>query len=1510
MSLEPGGRADKYGNVYECFFLASLMLRLIMGNLRSITVESLDTNKDSAEYIAVDNKGISYYYQCKLSNALNDKWRICDLKNHDVFNRARNIIESSPNNRYVFVSALGYGELSELCKRARTNSSLQQFKDFQLTNDKIRTTWKDCAVQLGLDLSSETDTEKLLMILSKCDFETVPYGPESRRELSSRVQLLFMGDGDGAREELEHYINSNHRFGSPITADEIISVMAKRGYPFRKHMFGEGNVPLINGLNETFINSFRPINGTVIHRTETDKIMEEISKGNSVILHGRAGYGKSGCVYELVNKLKENNTLFLALKLDQIVPKISSDSYGKDLGLSQSPVHCLHNISARKNCVLILDQLDALRWTSHHSASALAVCKTLISEAKYLNEKDGGRISLVFITRTFDLENDAGLKNLFTENENAPSWWSKIEIGALSRSDVIGVIGDEYNRLTLKLQKLLLTPSSLYIWTTLADDSSARDITTPFELMVKWWYQIQTNCQNSGINKADITALRDQIVTAIEHRPNSRIPKQRFVDSQKELQALISNGLLIENDSSVSFSHQSFLDHFAVENMINKIYDELNVVDVIGHLDEQTPYVRYRLLRVLQTLIVDEDYFIKVSSDILGSDKVRHYFKCAVFEVIGQCEHPYDALLDFAHCYFINSDWHSYVCRTVYHGHQPYIESLDKYGRYDWSSKEGLELLYSINSQAQNFIIEKIKPLCFQTKELDKDIYFVLGQNCQNDSHSFLELRLEMLKKHPDFWSMVWNLLDLSSQSPNMIPVIKLIINDIDLIHDNLYFGKEDSITTYSKLYYHEIIDELLPVICEKTMQFNPRWPNDEYNEKYSHWVKSGYNSHIARNIVELAKAGLCEFAVKEPEAFMSFAEKFDGRKSVVYYEILAEAVYNLSTDYSDFAVSWLFSNPKEREDHIFIYTKNAKNYLSLTKKTIEKFSPFCTENNFKSLEKMILHWSDPHERMMEIYNSRLTINSTKQNEPVYYSYWGHLQKELLPCLDEARTSKETKQLIGVLNRNKWIRVPFYNQGWSVSVTDVVSPVHSKAGKLSDKTWLKIISVPNSRMRNDVPRKSENEYSIETSHNAFSNSFSEQAKHDPERFARLSLKFPQECFSKYITSAIHALYEHDVNVPGVDFSLTLEVVKHFLSHSDSKVTMEILRLIEKRAIEDWPDEILTFVCDSAINSPHPSPDFSVYAKNVEKTPHSLFINSMNSVRGRAIGAISQLLWNHNNLAERFKPVIESAVNDPNEAVRFFSLTGAYPYCNLDRDFCIKILKKLIQNEPCILGHPDIWEIICLDYPNNSEFYVGHLIKACCSGIDELDATAAGYLCALSVYYDFKIAEQLYRIPLNAKQIERVCLQAVFSFNNDKFNQRSKAILMHYLDEEHFGSLAFNKLFLDKSIDIDRDEELLNKIICSKPKEQMVNRFLKYINEQKCDISKYANTLQTLCEELSAAKDRYDRYSTMNDLVKCIIKLLDNNKQKLTIKAQCLNMLDNIYKSCYNMSFSQIFDNMD
>lgn len=1513
MSLEIGGRADKYGNEYENQYLTRLFLRIVKGDYKSVIVEPLGENRNSVEYIATDANDFVWHYQCKASNLNRKSWSIDNLNSHKVFNRSKAIINQSEKNKYVFVSPLHYGQLEELCNRARTNSSVEEFLNYQLNNIDIKAAFNDCSKCYELDINDPIQCSELVNILSKSYYEIQPRGIENVLDLNEHVGMLFMGDSNSARCMLENYVNSTSQYGVSITARDIIAFMESGGFNIRNNLYSENITVKLTELNQMFYNSFQPINQTLFHRNETKTIIENIKLGKSIIIHGKAGAGKSGCVQDIINELEKDNILYLALKLDKHIPNISPDNYGKDLGLNQSPVYCLHNLSAKKKCVLILDQLDSLRWTNQHSSTALDICKQMVAQARMLNTCDEGQISIVFITRTFDLENDAGLKSIFSSTGDKNISWAKTQIDILPKDDAKNIVGTRFDSLSHKLQTILQVPSSLYIWTQLNDNIKSEAFATPSELMDKWWQQILERCIASGLTAERTTTFKNTLVSQMDRSSVLSIPIRAFSDYKTEIDALVSNGLLIESDGKISFTHQSFLDHFAISDMLAEIYSGKDILDLIGDLSEQTPTIRYRILRILQSILdADNDYFIKISEDILNSDSVRHYFKCAVFEVLGQSDFPSISLLDYAYSYYNSSEWCDYVYNVVYLGHAAYIMNLDSRS-FDWLSDKGLVLLRSINTKFQCFVLDKIKPLTSLDGKEDLKIYNILCHDCSEDGEEMLALRLEIFERNPELLETFWGVSHLiDSDSLNLIPILKLMVKNNDKLKRHIYFGSEEKIKTYAEAHYHDIIRELLPVVCDKTKHFNPRWPNYEYGDEYNSWTRERYNERVCREIVNILKISLAQFAKQTPKQFINFISDFKHQNSVVYYEICSWAIYSLDINYSDFAVSWLYTDPN---NHFFIYTGNQDDYLSTTKKIIEKFSHYCSILEFQKLESIILNWKDPVKRMIDIYQCRMDTNRKKNWNSVYYAFWGYLQKELLPFLDNDRTSKKSKDLIEVLNRNSWIRIPHYTCGFSCGpAKNVVSPIDGKTDSISDKRWLEIISTPDGKMSEHFSKKETAKSYIEANHHSFSSSLLVQAKKEPIRFAKLLSLFPKDCYSGYVANVINALYNHDENLPKVDFTIICDVIRRFINTNDINVIKEILRLIGKRSEEMWPQDILQFVCNMAINSKKLTD--SIVIKRDEKpsdiSPHTLLTYAINSVQGSALESMGDLLWKHAEMSAQFKPIIHQVCLDKNDYIRFSVMFCLLPLFSTDKDFAITTFMELINKDIRTLGFHGAWEIISRDFQNNGDFYSVKFFEACDSNIKELEDDIAGLLCAAAIYYDNTLLDAMFSKKLTEKQVNKVCYQATHSFNQEEYHKISKEVLLHYISIEEYEINAFGRLFFDNCLEIDRDEEFLIKLMNSKQSPHQLHAFLEFVNKQDYDISKYAHVLKHICEGVSSNRDEWDKRMITDDIIKCIIKIFDKNKYNTQVKNICLDMWDDLYRK--NLTsikpFAQIFDNMN
>lgn len=1500
MSLEPGGRADKYGNKYENCYLAKLLLRLVKEKLTSVTVEPLGINSDSVEFISEQKDGIINYYQCKASNTTHSSWSISDLRKYKVFERSKRIIYDNTKNRYYFISPRP-SELNELCKRARTNSSSEDFKNFQLTNNTIRRMFNDCIVEFGFDKNNPSATAETVSLLSHCFFEQYVTGTEAEQDLEGYISEIFTGNASVIRVLLEQYANDTGHYGIKITAKDIIDYLEKKDIHVRSYQRKKTILNRIHVLNNTYWDHYPAIHENLIHRTATDNIIQSIKSGFSVILHGKAGTGKSGCLEETISYLKQAGILYLAIKLDKHIPHKSADAYGQDLGLPESPVYCLATLAAENPCVLILDQLDALRWTSNHSGDALDVCKEFIQQAESINKYSQGKISIIFASRTFDLDNDRGLKELFAfSNSHAALQWHKVNVSQFTKNDVVQVIGQAYNHLSSRLQKLLLIPSSLYVWSKLEKNVKNNSVSSVFELMNIWWYQIQEKCIPAGLKTETVIACKNRIVASMENRTVFSLPQAIFADQMNEIDNLVSCGLLNRNPNtkSISFTHQSFLDYFITSDILNKIYSGHELKDLIGNKNQQTPFIRYHILTVLQNLFdSDPNLFVKQSIELLEAPFIRFYFKCTVFEIIGQCDSPTVEIYKIVDQYIQKPEWTDYITQVVLYGHPAFIMRLPSPLNSVSLSDEYLSLLKSISSKEPDFVLNKLRPFAFLNDEQDCKIFGTLCLNVNDDSDEMFKFRMQLLQNNPTLFQNFWGFPELIRRSsPRAIDLFEIIIKNWPIPKiSHLYLGESKSLSDYIKQYAWPLVTRLFFKICEVTSNYLPHWPENRWNQNYEDWKLINIEDSIVRKITEIVKEAFTECAQSSPDKLIAFIKGVKYPISAVGHECIMHAVLSLPINYANDVVMWLLENIDQK---IFVFSANENNFLEYSTQIIKKFSSACSIELFQQLERYICNWKESTERMVDIFKDRLKVRK-EHHIPVYYAYWGHFQKALLPNMDTSRLSSYSKQLLNVVSRNSWIQLPYFYCGFTTGpVKTIASPVDNYIERLSDKTWLQIISTPQSKMNGRWYTPKNSPCYIEASHQTFASALGIQAKRDPFRFAKLSLLFPPNCYEGYILHILYALSNDNSN-QDFDVELISKIIQRYRTSKNPDILMAILRMIEKHASEVWSEDIIKTIINIALS--YPSSDecrcgITSNSDSKHQSVHSLLVDSANCVRGCAFHTIAALLWKHYDWGDKFKSTILSGSKDSNPAVRFATMNCILPYYNIEKVFAVKIFTSLTDADLRIICIHGYWAILSREYDNDPSYYRKKLIEACLSKDDDLAETSAELLCAIGIFYNDKEALTfIMSHQFNAKQENRICLQAVSSFNLDEYHEKSKMVLTHLLNHSSNELTGFNHLFIDQRIKIKRDEKFLIHLMKSPQGVPLSHPFLNYLYKSNENICDFAHILEIISNNLSP-KFPHGKELIVTDLVKCVIRLFDKGKDDPIICEICLNIWDKLFMS--------------
>ena len=1015
MSFEKGGRADKQGNVYENRCLARILIRLVAEEITSVVVEPVEENSDICEFYTVAKDGRKTYYQCKGSNGMNDHWRPSDLQGYNVFSRVQSLLRSDPDCKFCFISPLYYGGLEDLCVRAKTYSSAESFIKNALTNKELQAAFKDCEKHFNLRRDDVDQLNELINTLSRCEFLVRPNNSETIQDLEQLVSIYFFGIAETSRVLLENYVNDKALYGKEITVSDVVKYLRENGVSPRVRMGDTRIVPVIHRLNKRFVDSYDPIQGSLFHRESTERLIHEIDAGKSVVLHGKAGVGKSGCVRELINYLESNHIDYLAIQLDKHIPHDFADKYGESLGLPGSPVSCLSAISGSKPCVLILDQLDALRWTAMHSSSALDICKEMIEQARAINKHASGHISVVFSVRTFDYENDAGIQSLFSEEEQEEreSSWSEINVGSLTDDEVKQIVGDEYDKLTGRVKELIRVPSSLYVWLKLDSKRRTNQIASSQEMVRSWWSQIQDNYAAAGHNGDSLASCIDEFVAAISNSASFSLPYAMFPKYTHEIEFLASCGVLRLENNTVSFVHQSFLDSFLLANDLNAIFTgRQDLLSLVLSWGTQMPMFRYRLSALFQNIAeTNQALFSKQAKDLLGSDQIHYYFKAAVFETIGQLLTPVFATYKLLDEFFETADWHNFILQTVYERHPVFIEHLAKKPGFDWLSEEGFPLLVSMRYYSPGFVASILRKMMETGEASPEKAITVLGTEIDRESEELFALRMEIYDSDSSFLSGIHFVNLERTQPDHIIQVLNRVLGNVDTYGaQHVYIDDKDR-PKFCEENYISIIRSLFDLLCNSAKD-TPLSLHPGIDFKGRYWLPRQHETSIARETVELVKTSLGILARNNPEEALAYIEKAGSFRNGISNELALSTLLVLPTDYSDSAIEWLLT---DFDNHILDCISNEYDYLATCKDVLKKHSPSCSNVFFARLEEKICTWKGDRERFIRSYKHRIEFNRTKGQEPAFWPAWGHLQKALLHFSIQREQCKEQKNCLPFL---------------------------------------------------------------------------------------------------------------------------------------------------------------------------------------------------------------------------------------------------------------------------------------------------------------------------------------------------------------------------------------------------------------------------------------------------------------------------------------------------------------
>lgn len=1497
MAYQGGGRTDKAGNRYEANYYISQLLRVIDEEIYSVIIEGTGDDEKGVDIWITNKDCTRESQQCKGRNFNKDNWTLSEISKYDILATWKFQLERNADNHVSMVSPISFILLEDLINLA--NNSSGDANDFYYNqilkaNKETKNFYFDYCKRMNLDITQEIDRIRSLDYLKRTYYHQVP-DSELKNFIKAKIKFLFSENEDIVYNLLLDFTINENIWGKSIDIVEIKKYLDEKNIRLRNLAFDNRISPRMDTLNKEFDTFFVPINSKLIERKEYEECKKLIDEGKSIIIHGKAGYGKSGIVQLIIENCKKNNIPYIAIKLDKRVPEKNTKEWGKNLGLPASISYCLDSISKEKNAVIILDQLDALRWTQANSIESLFVCRDLIEEIESINIKRNKKISIILVCRSYDLNYDNNIKSLFKENGEE---WKQIQIDKFSKTAVKEIIGKQYENNSKRLNELLEIPGNLFIWTQLDKSRNYDNCYTTNKLIEEWWEQLLRKSCEVKIDNILIKKCINEIVKKMYTMSRISITKKILNVDENALKYLSSNGFLFVDGQIVSFTHQRILDYFLEVEMISMYHEGKRVEEIIGNIEQQTPSRRYQIQMFLEDLLdISTRDFINVGKRILNSENIRFYIKYVFFEVLGQIESVDSEIEKFILEFYNDEKYGKHIINNIIYSNLQYIKILLKNKILDNWIEDDEKIDFCINllkSVSDKYDIEISNFLCrhlFKTEEHDSKIYKCLGFDISSEIDEIFELRMKIYEKYPDLSEDYIDFKSLfKSNEMRAIKLIKFLLDHNISNKDNrTYEYEEELVSETSEIIVEkdeEIINMLLPSIPQYTDVYFGEWSG---RHKFILSIE-----RIAVNIIKKANNNLI---TKSPEKFWNIYEKYMGKGYPIFNEFILEGFEKLNENYSDKIINYLCD---DFEKNIFDVSSGNGDKLLITKRILEKHLRYCNKENFEKIEKKIYYFYEKNSIDMYKRVREYKMNYICRKMP--WDWWGNLQVELIPFLPEERLSKKTKELYNILQRrfkngSNYYR---YSDGHSGSVW---SPIAKK--ELSDKQWIRLLSNGKLRKKCNHNWKEVEGGFIESSLREFATSFSHATSSEPKRMMELVLSNSTIILNEFI-DALYSGLQNSEKLDDIPIKLFEELFEKFPCDNLSYRARCICWILEKKEDTNWSEKTLNMIKSIAINHKDPilgKPNVTNEKDKEISSIEMLQSNALNCTRGVACRTISHLLYNRKDLIVVFKETIQKLSQDENFVVRFASLHCLYTSYYIDKEWTSPIILRLFKQDDRFVSFWYSRRLLFTMYKEQKNRYeVLEIIKKLYYS-DNKELKKIGALCVSEMYI---VNNECIDIIKDIKSMDEIQQKEIIImvenyFNKDEYNKKCKEVILELNDNNCDLENFISRVFYNKDIDLERDKEFLIEISKSNSGRKSIHALINYIEENALSILAFSEIiLEVLRAFLSEEQSQENIYFYGDELSKLVVGLYDETEGKTelemkNIAMECLDIWDKMFE---------------
>ncbi len=1274
----PGGPANKFGNRYEQWWTVSQLVRIINEEADNIRIE--DPTVDKAEFV-ITVGGYQELHQVKISHP-SGKWNLSAFS--DLLRTMFDQLSAKDSTQFVFVSGSDAPELRKLTEGAVKANNLEEFES-KFVNSDIQKK----ALQTLKNIWHNTDTAKTYSILQRIEVRTIDErGIEEQVRPSLSVRFLAKPNNvcDALRSFAEDSIHKD------ISRKDLISHLQSKGFTLRQLTKPNDAPSLIDEATDRYLEVTRRnlIQDSLIPRSSTQELiakLKENKRGCNCVLTGKAGGGKTGCVIEFVETLRQSSdTAVLAFRLDRIKPVSSTKKLGEQLNLEESPVLVLATAAEARSseAVLVIDQLDAVSTTSGRSSDFFDVVEDLLDEAKGLRNRV--KFHVVVVCREFDWENDHRLRRPFAKDS------AKVTVTDFSLDEVKPVLRNSRFKSELfdaKQLELLCLPQnlSLFLDTNYNPDSQPPFFSTK-DLFDHYWDEKRRTVKDRATSSSDcwmniIQMLCDKMTTS-QQLSVSKETLDQFPSYY--LNAMASEGVLSFDEKRYAFGHEAFFDYCFARIFMAQ---DASLTEFLTKSEQHL----FRRAQVRQVLVylrdADPERYCRELKELLTDERIRSHLKdLAIAQAIAMPspkENEWNVLAPWIESELEaiksgkpNIDKFASLVWDRFFSSQSWFHITDKKDLIaGWLASEndrivdmGVKYVRIHQRCSGDRVAEILEPFVGVDGDWTQRLALIVQWPALEKSRRFFDLFLKLIDDgtlddtrgpiavDSTFWSMMHG---VAEAQPAWIPevVSHWLTRRISIVqntssgtgkpnwhdlfnHDGA--GIYDSATKAPEEFVQHVLPVVLQIADEAVYgeeSTPPRrdavWP----------WPCLFDSEHVS--IDKACRDGLAvaveKLAEKKSNSIGAILAALRSRDTYMANFLLLRAYKAGAEHFADDAVSELC----DKTWRFQCGYSNSPYWIAI--QLIKAVTPLCSDENRARLEEAILDYVSDYER---------THNGYKKRGRACFELLSGIPVELRSNTAQARYA-ELERKFGTLVESPPRGIQSYTVG---------SPIEKTAAeKMTDEQWLKAIKKYDSE---------ESKYFWENPEKGGASQLAgmlqEFVKKEPERFACLSLKFPSGTNPVYIEHTLSGLKETS-NFTELKLEVCRKAYAEFRDECGSEIA-DLLGSIE----ESIPDDAVQML--DWLATEHPDPEKELWNERaIGGTLYyggDVLTHGINTTRGRAAEAIGALIQRDASYIERFRTTVEKLSGDKSIAVRACAASVLLAITNHDWEFALEQFTKLTE----------------------------------------------------------------------------------------------------------------------------------------------------------------------------------------------------------------------------------------